>query len=105
MLIQVNTGRQTGGSADLKTYVQEFVEGKFRRFAERITRVEVHLNDENTAKKAGGNDKRCQVEVRLAGLQPLSVTHHADSHDQALDGAVGKMHSLIDTTLGKHQDR
>lgn len=105
MLIQVRTGRQTGGSADLQTYVQQLVENKFRRYGERITRVEVHLNDENSAQKAGGNDKRCQMEVRLAGLQPLSVSHYADSHDMALDGAVSKMHSLIDTTLGKLDSR
>jgi len=105
MLIQVNTGRQIGGSAELIAYVQEVVESKFQRYAERITRVEVHLNDENTAIKAGGNDKRCQMEVRFAGLQPISVSHHADSHDLALDGAVDKMNNLIGTTLGKLESR
>lgn len=105
MLIQVSTGRQTSGSAELNQYVEEMLEAKLKRFGERITRVEVHLTDENTAQKSGGNDKRCQMEVRLAGMQPISVSHHADSHHQALDGAVHKMQHLIDTTLGKEASR
>lgn len=105
MLIQVNSDHETRSSADQIAYVQGVVEGKLKRFAERVTRAEVHLNDENSSVKAGGKDKRCQIEVRLAGLSPISVTHHADSHDLALDGAINKMHSLIETTLGKQASR
>lgn len=105
MLVQVNTGRHLNGSEDLNTRVQDLVERKLRRFAERITRVEVHLNDENTPQKSGSHDKRCQIEVRLAGMQPASVSHHSETHERALDGAVDKIQHLLSSTLGKQASR
>jgi len=101
MQIQVNTGSQTPGSEELTRRVNDLIHHRLSRFADRITRVEVHLTDENSASKSGGNDKRCQIEVRLAGMQPISVTDHADSHELALNGAAGKMSRLIESTLGR----
>jgi ribosome-associated translation inhibitor RaiA len=105
MTIQVNTGNQSVGSADRSNDIEALIEEKLSRFADRITRAEVHLNDENSAAKDGGNDKRCQIEVRIAGLQPISVTDHADTHEEALHGAADKMVALIETTFGKLQSR
>jgi ribosome-associated translation inhibitor RaiA len=101
MLIQVNTGSQTHGSADLTQGVQALIEDKLGRFEDRITRVEVHLNDENGPDKTGGHDKRCMIEVRMAGRQPISTTDHGATHDQALHGAASKMQSQIETIVGK----
>lgn len=105
MMIQVNTGRQTPDSAGLTEYVEKLIHDEFDRFADRITRVEVHLTDVNSAAKSGGDDKRCQIEVRMSGLQPLSATNHADSHELAMNGAAGKMLRLIEATLGRLDDR
>jgi hypothetical protein len=102
MVIQVNTGSQTPGSASLTEYIDNLIHDEFDRFADRITRVEVHLTDVNSAAKLGGDDKRCQIEVRMSGKQPISVTDHADSHELAMNGAAGKMLRLIESTLGKH---
>ncbi len=105
MHIQINTDSQTEGSAGLADDAQALIADKLSRFANRITRAEVHLTDENSAVKSGSNDKRCQIEVRIAGLQPISVTDYADSHDRALRNAAGKMQRLIETTLGKLDSR
>lgn len=72
-----------------------------KRFGDQITRVEVHLSDENSDKKSGKKDKRCLIEARLAGLQPLAVSHEAATMEHAVDGAVDKLMRSIDTTLGK----
>ncbi len=104
MQIQVNTDRTVSGSEELSRRVEGVVEGALGRFAERITRVEVHLNDVN-GKKAGDDDNRCQMEARLAGLQPVSVSHQADTLDQAIDGAAKKLQRMLDTTLGKLSGR
>lgn len=101
MLIQVNTDSQTLGTADLTRRVQAVIEDKLSRFADRITRAEVHLADDNGMDKAGGSDKRCLIEVRLAGMDPISATDRGASHDQALRGAVNKMHSQLDSIGGK----
>ena len=105
MQIQVNTGSQTQGSADWSNDIEALVEDKLSHFTDRITRVEVHLNDENSASKEGANDKRCQIVVRVAGMQPISVTDHADAHNEALHGAADKMVSLLETTFGKLESR
>lgn len=105
MQIQVNTDNQTAVSADRIRDVQDYVEDKLRRFAERITRVELQLSDENSKSKSGPNDIRCVVEVRIAGMQPISVSDQGNSQDQAVHGAVGKMVRLIETTIGKLEAR
>jgi magnesium-transporting ATPase (P-type) len=79
----------------------------FRRFgaaekhlAEHVTRVEVHLSDEN-GEKTGGRDKRCMMEARLEGHQPIAVTDEADSLDGAIVGAADKLKSSVDHTLSR----
>jgi len=68
MQIQVNTDNHIKGRADVVRLVHSCVEGAVGRFADRITRVEVHLSDTNSH-KSGGADKRCVLEARLAGLR------------------------------------
>lgn len=101
MLIQVSTDNQTPGTADLQRSVEAVIEDKLGRFADRITRAEVHLSDENGTGKSGGNDKRCLIEIRLAGKDPISATDFGASHDVALRGAISKMQSQLDTIVGK----
>lgn len=100
MIIQVNTDSSIDNDVALTAHVESVIQKALSRFGEKITRVEVHLHDEN-AHKPGDHDKRCLIEVRLAGLQPQAVTHHADSTHNALAGASEKMKSLLDSLLGK----
>jgi hypothetical protein len=45
------------------------------------------------------------MEARLEGHQPIAVTQEAETMDQAVDGAVGKLKSLLDHTLGRLRER
>lgn len=101
MLIQVHTDNHIQGSERLTSHVQSVISDALARFAERVTRVEVHLHDNNSAAKGGGDDKRCGIEVRVAGLDPLNVSHDAAEIDQAIDGAAEKMTTLLDRRLDK----
>lgn len=101
MQIQVNTDKNIEGNEALKQQVDAIVTRVLDRFSQQITRVEVHLRDENSASKETGLDKRCQLEARVAGLQPVSVTDQADTVEQAVTGAARKMVSALDTALGK----
>jgi hypothetical protein len=76
------------------------MEGTVGRFADQITRVEVHLSDENS-QKGGDEDKRCLLEARLAGLQPMAVSHQAATLPQAIDGAATKLAKALESTLGR----
>jgi len=105
MQILLNTDRNIEGHEALATRVSEEVESALKRFSDRITRVEVHLRDENSDKKGGNDDMRCVMEARLEGRQPVAVTHHAATLDQAIDGAADKLASLIESTLGRLRDQ
>jgi hypothetical protein len=74
MQIQVHTDNHTSGSAGLTQKVKAVVEGALDRCGGRITHVDVHLSGENGRQKSGDRDKRCMMEARLAGLQPITVS-------------------------------
>ncbi len=101
MIIQVNTDNNIEGNSELAQQFKTLLENSLERFGDKITRVEVHLSDDNSDKKFGTEDKRCLLEARLAGLQPLAVSHQAATTEQAVDGAVDKLMRSIDATLGK----
>jgi hypothetical protein len=65
-----------------------------------LTRVIVHFTDENSHKK-GELDKRCAIEARPAGHQPMAATHLASTMDEALEGAVERLQRQMEHTLGK----
>lgn len=86
MRIQVSTDNHIAGSDPLTHRVEAVVEAALGRFSDRITRVEVHLNDQSSSAKAGCDDKRCIMEARLGGLQPSALSQQSASLEQALDG-------------------
>ena len=99
MQIQINSDHHITGSPELAGHVQALVRDTLDRFSDRITRVEVHLNDLNGVK--GGADKRCLMEARLAGLGPVAVNHEAENLDLAINGAMEKLEHALDHKLGK----
>ena len=101
MRIQVNTDNHTQGSAGLTAHAEEVLRNAMSRFGERITRIEVHLTDLNSEQKSVGNDKRCRLEARLAGLQPITVSDEAATIEQALKGATDKLQTTLTRTIGK----
>ena len=98
MQVRVNTDDNVAGRAELARWVESEVLAGLSRFKQQVTRVEVHLGDENAA-KSGEADKRCMMEARAAGQQPLSVTHHASTLHEACRGAIRKLKSALD---GRH---
>jgi ribosome-associated translation inhibitor RaiA len=105
MLIKVNTDDNITNSDALKERIEATVRDVLDRFADQLTRVEVHLSDENSDKKGGSSDMRCLLEARLAGLQPVAVSDAAETSEQAVEGAVRKMRRSLDSTLGKRRER
>jgi ribosome-associated translation inhibitor RaiA len=103
MKIQVNTDAHIEGHERLAAHVSATVEQALRRFVDHITRVEVHLSDEN-GDKSGSQDQRCMLEARLQGRQPVAVTEHAATQEQAVSGATQKLLRLLDSTLNRRND-
>lgn len=102
MKIQVNTDAHIEGHERLAAHVSATLEHALKRFVDHVTRVEVHLSDEN-GDKSGPHDQRCMLEARLEGRQPVAVTEHAATQEQAVNGATQKLVRLLDSTLGRLQ--
>jgi ribosome-associated translation inhibitor RaiA len=100
MQVQLNTDRQITVDDELAHQVEAVVERVLSRFADQITRVEVHLSDVNSH-KGGHDDKRCMPEARLAGLESMAISHQAATLQQAIDGAAKKLEMALESTLGR----
>ena len=103
MQVQTNTDRHVEGSQALSAQVEAVVGDALRRFAEQITRVEVHLSDENSARR-GGEDQRCMMEARVEGRSPTAVTHQAATMTEAIEGAAAKLARALESALGRLRD-
>jgi len=100
MQIQINSDHHVSASPQVAARIQELLRGTLERYSDRITRVEVHLNDLNST-KGGNSDKRCLMEARLSGLGPVDVNHEADVLEIAIDGAMEKLERAIEHKLGR----
>ena len=103
MQIQINTDKNVTASEDLMASSKSLISEELSRYSQHITRVEVHFSDED-GQKEGFNDKRCMIEARLAGMQPIAVTNHANTHDQALFGAIDKLKNSLEKITGRFKD-
>jgi ribosome-associated translation inhibitor RaiA len=103
MQIQFNTDKNVTGSEDLIASSKSLISEELSRYSEKITRVEIHFSDED-GNKDGYNDKRCIVEARLAGMKPIAVTNHANTHDQAFLGAIDKLKTSLEKITGRLKD-
>jgi ribosome-associated translation inhibitor RaiA len=104
MLVHIRTDNHISGREELVGEIESRVEESLRRFSPQLTRVEVHLSDEN-AQKSGDDDKKCTLEARLAGLQPVAVSDTGDTLDQAVNGALDKLTVLLDRKLGRLREK
>ena len=104
MNIQISTGHNTQGNEVLITKFSRTIKSALIRMSDQITIVEVHLKDKDGDKK-GKNDKRCMIEAHIEGRQPIVVTERADNLNQALDGAIDKLISMMESILGRQHDQ
>ncbi len=101
MQVQVNHDNHVRLAEDTAERLSRTVEDYLSKFADRITRVEMHLSDLNGGK--GGKDKRCMLEARMSNLQPIAVTHHAETVQLAIDGALARLDHAISHAIGKRE--
>jgi ribosome-associated translation inhibitor RaiA len=104
MQINVNTDRTIDKHQGLDEHVQSVVASSIGRFGEHISRVDVHLSNENKEKQADGGNY-CMMEARVTGYQPIVVHDHAANLHQAISNAGAKLARAIDSALGRLQDK
>ncbi len=104
MQVILNTDHNLTATEELKARVEAEVTAAIDRFSDRVTRVEAHLNDENS-RKSGPADKRCVLEARVRGHPPVAVTADAEDYDLALAAAADKLARALDSLLGRLEDK
>ncbi|MBC8769246.1 HPF/RaiA family ribosome-associated protein [Arenibacter sp. BSSL-BM3] len=102
MIIKINTDKTLNGEERSADFFTSQIDEALERFESHISRIEVHLKDEN-GKKDGFNDISCLLEARLEGRQPIAVTNQANTVDLAVTGAIDKVKSALETIVGKIQ--
>lgn len=100
MQIQINTDSNIEGGERVNRWVEDEVASALDHFSDQITRVEVHLSDQN-AGKGGPDDKRCVLEARPTGQQPVAVTHSAAMIEEACRGAAESLAHLLASQFGR----
>lgn len=101
MQIQINAPRIA--SDDFAEIAEERVRGALSPYAERLTRIEVHLRDLNADK--GGIDKHCLIEARPRGLDPVTAEHDGERIQDALRGALDKLGRVLEKRFGRLDTR
>ena len=99
MQVQFHTNDSVEGHARLAGHAREVVERALAKYQRRITRVDVHLADENLDK--GGVDKRCSIEARVAGMPPMAASNVAQDIGLAIEGAAEKLAKVLSSALGR----
>ena len=101
MKVEVNTSNDIENKDALERWAGEYLNEHLARFEQDITSIEVQMTDENHAAKGGGVDKRCMMEARISGRDPVAVTNYAPDQNLAFRGACDKLAAALDRTFGK----
>ena len=104
MQINVNTDNTIDKHQGLDDHVESVVRSSIGRFGDHVTRVDVHLSNENKEKKADGG-QYCMMEARVSGYAPVVVHEHAADLHQAVQNAGGKLARALDSAIGRLQDK
>ena len=104
MQIQVHTNDHIQGGESLIRWTQEEAAAKLARFREHVTRVEVFLSDVDGG-KSGAVDKRCVIEARPAGRQPVAATAEAAKVADCVAGALDKLVRSLGDDIARAKDR
>lgn len=103
MIIQFNTDKTINGDERHEDFYTAQIAEALSRYESHLTRIEVHLKDEN-GKKEGLNDMHCLMEARLEGRQPIAVSNQADTIERVVSGAIDKLEASLKTILGRAQN-
>lgn len=101
MQIQINGDFEHSDMLD--KHITDQVTKALAHHDNQITRVELHLGDENA--KKGGMDKRCTLEVRLRGHQPIAVHDQGDNYYGVVTSTCEKAGRAVSHRLERLNDK
>lgn len=96
--IQINSRGMTTTAA-IDQHIHDQITTHLTRFLKRLTRIEVHISDENEPHRDTGDDKKCLIEARPAGRDPLVAEHTCGDMYEAIDEAINKLGRVLASRL------
>lgn len=102
MQFQFNSDSSVMGTENVAERIEAHLRHRLARFTGKLTRIEVHVSDENS-RKGGGTDKHCMIEARIAGEKPMGVTGKAGDVDTAARSAGNKLAERLDRHFGRSE--
>lgn len=103
MQVQVNANHTVQTGESLERWATAQLNESLARFRADITSVDVHMSDEN-GDKVSPDHKKCMMEARLSGHEPVAVNHQGANVDEAFRGAADKLKRALDHAIGKMRD-
>ena len=100
MQVQFNSDSSVMGTENVAERIEAAVREKLSRFEDRLTRLEIHVRDEN-GRKGGADDKACTIEARPRGGRAIGVTEHAVTVDDAARKAASTLAQRLERHFGK----
>ena len=100
MQVQFNSDSSVMGTENVAERIEAAVREKLARFESKLTRIEIHVRDENGAKH-GADDKACTIEARPRGGKPVGVTEHGSTVDDAARKAAATLAQRLTRHFGK----
>lgn len=104
MIIQLNADKNLTIHTEYENQIIEKLSKELHRFTEHITRLEVHLSDEN-GNKSGIDDKKCVLEAKIEGRPPIAVSSLGQNYDLAINSTIDKLKSSLTTIVGKLKEK
>jgi hypothetical protein len=98
--IQINSDKNIRVDERVISFVTGKADQVLGRYEDKLTRVDFHLSDANSH-KSGALDKRCVVEARPAGHQPVVVKVAAANVRSAVTGSLAKLRSALEKYFGR----
>lgn len=83
----------------LEMHIRDRLAVALAPFADRITRIDVHLEDQNGRHRNTEGHRRCLIEARPAGYDPIAVREDGDDWYGAVSTASGKLRRALEHRL------
>lgn len=104
MIIIFNTDHNIQAGDFFTSPLESILLDKLEKYNRKITKLEVHLTDEN-GKKKGVDDKRCLLEAHIDKMEPTIGSCLSDTYESSLIGAIKNLKASLETKLGRLQDQ
>lgn len=102
MHIEINY-RDIDKTDAIEEHIRSELGHALKHLSDRITRVEVHVGDERPSEDVP-NDKRCMLEARPRGMDPIAVEVREDDLYSAVSEAAGKLQRALARRFEKSEE-